>query len=613
MAGDEAMPLNLKRRVPAAFGRETLWQNMTLIFCVLFGLALIANTQTAGDGGWFWYATFLHGGRRLYADMHLALQPLFVLETASFLALLGKGWLVSKAPAVLHVAAYCIGLLLVARSSKLPDRQKALVLACAFFVSIDFEAYRFDDYHVLADCFQVYSLVALLKLERTPVAWRSVGLAAALGVLCGLSLMTRLNDGAALFVGVAIAILCMAQSRRAIWLVLYSVAAGLTVLLVVRMTGDSLHDWAMYSILHAAGSKGGTGNVLAYPLRLPWNTMKFLRQRKNFEFAVYCLGAAAIWAGLIRPYRPSRRAAGLWKPGLGMVLILLPLHHFLGFLLDANVMVVLSAVGVLVAYGLGVAVFVRFLRWRFAVGPMQAWNRREILLLIPLGQLASGSMSSGAEHIGLYGPIGMLILLLPIASPIRLKSGTARAFALAIVAILAVHCATYKYRYPYIWHSYAANQMFAGRQWTMHPDYGPMIIEREELKFIEPICEAVKADGTAQGLLSLPEPYPNYFCSIEPWHGYVQTFFDTSSKETIEGLMEELQSAPPKWIVYQRQLNNLKLHEQIFNQGRPLPQRYLDQLIEEKIASGEWKPVYATPYGSRGYFTNEWILLRTRP
>ena len=93
----------------------------------------------------------------------------------------------------------------------------------------------------------------------------------------------------------------------------------------------------------------------------------------------------------------------------------------------------------------------------------------------------------------------------------------------------------------------------------------------------------------------------------------MQTFFDTSSKETIQGLMEELQSAPPKWIVYQRQLNNLKLHEQIFNQGRPLPHRYLDQLIEEKIASGEWKPVYTSPYGSRGFFTDEWILLRTRP
>jgi hypothetical protein len=140
-----------------------------------------------------------------------------------------------------------------------------------------------------------------------------------------------------------------------------------------------------------------------------------------------------------------------------------------------------------------------------------------------------------------------------------------------------------------------------------------MIIEREELKFIEPICEAVKADGSEQGLLSLPFPYPNYFCSIEPWHGYVQTFFDTSSKETIHGLMDELQKAPPKWIVYQRQLNNLMLHEQIFNQGRPLPQRYLDQMIEDKIGTGEWQPVYMSTYGSHDFYSDQWILLRTRP
>jgi hypothetical protein len=592
---------------------KTLAQGLMVVFCLLFGLAMIADTQTAGDGVWFWYATFLHSGKHLYRDMHLALQPLYVLETASFMALLGKGWLASKVPAVLHVAAYCIGLALVARSSKLPDRQKALVLACAFFVSIDFEAYRFDDYHVLADCFAVYSLVVLLKLQITSQAWRSDCLAAGLGVLSGLSLVTRLNDGAALFAGVAIAIAYMAQSRRLISLVLFSGAAALTVLLVVRLTGDSLHDYAMYSIFSAVGSKGGTVSVLAYPLRLPWNTLRFLRDRQTFEFVVYCLGSALIWVVLIRPFWRTRRLGDFLKLLAGTIFILLPFHHFHGALLDTRLIVDLSAPGVLLVYGMGLAVIVRLLYVRFAAAKIPVWNHREILLLIPLGQLASASMSSGGRHIGLYGPIAMMILLLPIASPLRLKSEPTRAFAFAIVAILTVHCVAYKYRYPYLWHSYKAGPLFAGRQWTRHPDYGPMIIEREELKFIEPICEAVKADGSEQGLLSLPFPYPNYFCSIEPWHGYVQTFFDTSSKETIHGLMDELQKAPPKWIVYQRQLNNLMLHEQIFNQGRPLPQRYLDQMIEDKIGTGEWQPVYMSTYGSHDFYSDQWILLRTRP
>ena len=152
---------------------------------------------------WFWYATALRNGKHLYADLHLALQPLFPLETSYFLSLLGKGWLVSKVPAVLHLVAYCVGLLLIARSSNLSDRQNALNLACAFFTSIAFVGYRFDDYHVLADAFQVYSIVVLLLLEKTTFApRRRLGLAAVLGILSGLSLMSRPNDGAALVVGV---------------------------------------------------------------------------------------------------------------------------------------------------------------------------------------------------------------------------------------------------------------------------------------------------------------------------------------------------------------------------------------------------------------------------
>ena len=179
----DTMPLNLELRIRRIVNRDTIYQNLMFIFCVLFGLALIANTQSAGDGGWFWYATLLHSGKRLYSNMHLALQPLFVLETAWFMELLGKGWLVSKVPAILHVVAYCVALLILVRRSEFSDGQKAVVLGCGFFVPICFEAYRFDDYHVLADCFLLYSLVALLLLQK--VANTRTGLLLASIALCG--------------------------------------------------------------------------------------------------------------------------------------------------------------------------------------------------------------------------------------------------------------------------------------------------------------------------------------------------------------------------------------------------------------------------------------------
>jgi hypothetical protein len=609
------MPLRLKQDGHAATGQATLLRNFTFGFCLLFGLAMIVDTQTAGDGTWYWYATFFHNGRLLYSGMHLALQPLFVLETSFFLTLLGKGWLVSKVPAVLHMAAYTLGLLLLVRSSTVPDRLKALLLACAFFVSIDFAGYRFDDYHLLADCFEVYSLVLLLGLARTAELWRRGVLVAFLGFLSGLSATTRLNDGAGLFVGVAISLLCIASSRRILWLLLLSGTAALTLVLVVRLTGDSLHDYAYYSIFHAAGDKGGTGSVLGAPLRLPWNALAYLRTRQNLELDVYVLGAAGLWVTVLLPFLSTRRPRDLWKLAVVAVFVLLPLHHFFvrGALSGPNMMDDLSALAVPIAYGLGLAVFGRFLYSLFAKERVHPWDRRAILLLIPLGQLASSSMSSGGVHIGIYGPLGIMILLLSIASPLQVKSRMARAFAVTVLAILTVHCAVYKYRYPYFWHTYRAGPLFVGREWFRHPEYGPMVVDHQLLQFIEPICAAVKPDGAEQGLLSLPYSYPNYFCAIEPWHGYVQTFYDTSSKETIFGLMDELAKSPPKWIVYQRQPTNLKMHEQVYNQGRPLPHRYLDQMIEGKISSGAWQAVYRSPYGSFTNFADEWILIRTRP
>jgi hypothetical protein len=610
--GPKVMPLSPRPHIQPAFGRATVLQNLTLIFCILFGLAMIANTQAANDGGWFWYAMFFHNGQHLYADLHLALQPLFVLETASFLALLGKGWLVSKVPAVLHLVAYCVGLLLVARSSVLSDGRKALILACAFLTSINFVAYRFDDYHVLADCFQVYSLVALLSLQQASGLGQRLRLTAILGILTGLSFTTRLNDGAALYVGVVIAILCLAPARRVLSLTLFSATAALTVLLVVRLTGDSLHDWATYTIFKAAAIKGGTHNVLAEPLQLPWNTLKFLWNPGIILMSVYSFWIILIWTSQIRPAWRTTGRRDIARLCAGVALILVPTFCVRHFAVNSTAILVFPPLGVLVTCGICLVVLVRLLRHWLVPATAPNWNPREVLLLIPLGQMVSGSMSSGGSPLGLDAPIAMIILLLPIATPIHPKRESVRAFAFAILALLTVECGAQKYSTPFFWHSYKVSRMFTERQWYHHPDYGPMIIEHDQLAFIQPICDAVKADGAQQGLLSLPFPYPNYFCSIPPWHAYVQTFFDTTSKDTIDHLMAELQSSPPKWIVYQRQLDNLSLHEQIYNHGNPLPQRYLDQMIQQKIAGGDWHVVYTSNFDDLPQLHNQWFLIRTR-
>jgi hypothetical protein len=762
--------------------RTNLLQTIAFVVCVLFGLALIANLEPANEGVWFWYSVFFRSGRHLYADMHLALQPLYVLETSAFMAVLGKGWLVSRIPAVLHLVAYCLALLLLVRRSTFSDAQKAILLACSFFVSIAFGAIVFGDYHVLADCFMLYSLLALLSLRTSSSVGRALGLAVILGVLSGLSLTTRLNDGAALFAGVFLAIVCLAPLKKLLSLLLFCLATGFTVVLIATLTGDSLHDYFRYSIFGAAGIKGGgSGSVLTQPLRLPWSIVGWLMHNwPILKFSYLAAFLLALTLGFL--FRELSRRRGWWQLGLAVlgVVLLAMLAPRTGLFLDNALVVHLSSLLILLAYGLGIWVAARFILSLFDPKRANGWDRREILLLIPLGQMASGSMSSGGMHYSLLGPVGVFIVLLGICSPIRLKldshpswlprntvewlirssriptdfhirrrgrwelglavigvvliafsgwmfvaprtalfvpdvstpsrlqdnalllflagllvllayglaiwaiarfifrlfdrkraggwdrrevllliplvliavgstsAGTIQSdvigamfvfivvlaicsaiylkaewprdtlFALAILLIVCV--GVYRFDSPYSWYTYREKPMFMDRVWYQHPDYGPIYIERDLLQMVQPVCQKIRKSGVTNELLSLPYPGANYFCSIPPWHGYVQTFFDTTSKQTMQTLMNELQASPPKWIFYQRQLKTIRMHEIAYNQGNPLQQRYLDQLIAQKIADGIWRVVYTSDFGeaslrSSGFdkqWDNQWILIQTR-
>jgi hypothetical protein len=132
------------------------------------------------------------------------------------------------------------------------------------------------------------------------------------------------------------------------------------------------------------------------------------------------------------------------------------------------------------------------------------------------------------------------------------------------------------------------------------------VIAPEVRDLVTPVCERV---GSDESLLSLPISFANYYCGIPVWHGYVQTFFDTSTRSRIEQLQRDLERSPPDFIFYQRQLELLSLHEKIFAAGRPLPHRKLDELIARKVRGGEWTIVYR----SSAYPPSTWYLISTRP
>ena len=535
--------------------------------------------------------------------MHLALQPLYVLQTAVFQILLGNGWLAGKVLAALQLFAYCAGMTLVIGYSNWKDWQKAVVLVGTFGLIIYLNFYRFDDYHITTECFQIYSIYLLLRLHERTTVRLPFGVLVILGILSGLATANRLNDGTALLLGVVIAAMFLVRSGRMLSAAIICSVATVTLLAVVLATGDTIHNWVAYSIVGAAAIKGGTGHVLAYPLQLPSAILKDLWETPHGRRYMVGFPAAILICIFLSRYnqkdKPHLRI-GLFAAAAA---VLVTVMKVLGVRSGISEMFITD----LLVIGLMVLSFAVIFRGTAVILRRRPrhWDAREVLLLIPFGQLLSGAMTSAKTLPDFYTAIATTLLLVPIASPVRIRNVPQKTAYLALAAILGFGTIYLKIWKPYFWHNYRAGILFQDRQWYDHPIYGPMYIENEQVRFMVPICETIARDNGPKELLSLPYPYGNYFCGIPPWHGYVQTWFDTSGKATIDQLVHELNTAPPRWILYQRQLAVIKVHEKAFNDDKPLPHRALDKVIKDNLESGKWVAQDQDFQGA------DWFLIRT--
>ncbi len=608
------------------------WTAAAFLLCLLFALLVIALTDPVGDGSWFWYSVMYRDGQRLYAGLHLALQPMLPLEFALFQRLFGTRWLPSRLLGLFNALLYSTGLALVLRFLPWKQWQRALLLLTTFVVTSDFITFRYDDYHVLSACFAVYSIFALLKLYDAPTPRRQTLWLAVLGLLSGACLTNRLNDGAALCGSVLFIVLLTQRPRRLLSAAIVAAVAALTSIAVVLATGDSLRAWWSYTVTGAAAIKGGTHAVLLYPLRLPIYTVFLLLASKRMATvgAVWSLILAAALVAAVRRVRrkdgtrswPWIAAAAIALAGSALAL------HFAPDQTQSIIEVLVLAMVVLCA-----AVLIRQ-RTPLLHPSAPPTRRRELLLLVPMGQLVSIAMSSGHWYPNAFPPVAEFLLVLPFAAPPialtpQLTRPRLKTLFLIVAAILLITTSQEKLHSPFGWWNYVAGSPSAPRVWYNHPTYGPMLIETGHLDFFSPVCQTIATQSTppagtddrsnpaAAGtpeLLSLPFSYANYFCAIPPWRGYAQTFFDTSSKQTIDALIAQLDQSPPQWILYQRQMDVLGLHEIAFNAGHPLPHRDLDTLIMVKLSTGQWKlALQGAPREERPlFYSSTWLLIRTR-
>ena len=589
----------------ALYGR--VYQSLAILFCVLLGLAMIANTQLSGEATWFLYATLFHHGAKLYADLHLALQPLLILEMDVWMKLFGIKCLVIEIPSLLHLLVLCVGIFLLLRESDWPDWQKAIVLASAFVLWVAGPSYRFDDYHVTTESFILYSLVMLLLLPKTDSARRQFSLAAAMGVLCGFTITSRINDGAALLVATSVCLLVLARKRKLIVSSLFVVTSALTAVLVVKSTGDSFSDYLSNSLFRAVGSKGGSGSLLAAPFLLFGNALEM----RHGGMWIFLCGLAIVVAGVLGQRYLKKSVAYIVMVQLLMAgVIFAVLSHQRREQLRVGLLIQFAVPLLIVAiYLLALVVAARYSMEKLGVGKRE-WDAREILLLLPLAESASNSASGAATALsGYYAQFAMFLLLIPVIQPFRRQISWANASFLTILALVGLSGVAAKIRQPYEWNSRHSSAMFVNRHWYQHPVYGPMYMEPALLQLSQSICADIGGENSKAELLSLPFSYPNYFCDTPPWHGYVHTFFDTTLRSTMNELMKDLETDPPQWIVYQQQLVSIAPLEKLFNHGQPSAQRDLNDMIMRKIATRQWQLVDRKVQDA----DSTWYVIRTRP
>ena len=577
---------------------------LSIVFCFVFGILLILNIHPIGEGMWFWYAMFIRHGQKLYSGMHLPLQPFFVLLTAWTQDLFGISWLGSKILALIQLLVFCYTLFSTVRFIPWLDAQKAVLLAAAFLLSLSALYARFDDYHITVQCFELLCILLLLHSGKTEKSFFPGATGCGLGLLCGLALATRLNDGAALLAATAMTLPYFIRRHRSAVYLCFVIFTMLTFRGVLWFTHDSIHVWYSSTVVAAAAIKGGTEHILSAPLTFPRMLLRLLLEKPNAANLLtdgFVVGSCTYLLSRSEEYKPQAK--------LRIITASITLIFGVPFLIwqsrTAHPEEALTTLGLLLLLSLSFWLFAKIflsLFWNSAKGP----DARQMLLAIPALQVLSGAMTSGISILEAFPQIAVLLILLPIVmfSAFRLRS-TRTAFV--CMATLLVLCATsYKCLVPYSWHHFKDRALFADRVWYQHPLYGPIYVERDQLNFVESICADIAKDGTPADLLSLENPYPNYFCNIPPWHGYVQTWYDTTSAQTIDTLDAQLAVAPPKWIVYQRALDSMSLHEEAFNHGRPLPHRKLDRLIMDHISDGQWKVV------QRQWFEGaDWIVIRT--
>ncbi len=577
---------------------------LAALFCFGFGAVSLAYVLGPADGTWMLYSQELMAGKRLYSDLDFNQQPLFPLLALLSLKLSAGGIISSRWLFLLIMAGFVTAVVRLCRLARVNPLIRAVLIIAVFFTSIRFEAFRFDDYHGLSALLYFSSLLVAIALQQGSLSVRRYALLQA--VICTATVLTRPNDGAAIILAACfVAVLRKGLTREVLLAALWAAAAAVALLLLTLLClRETPQVWFVESVVEASGAKGGGGSLLGYPLQLYLNSFHDMLAKFALPFRwliVASLISGGFAAHLARRGSQWSRIVTVFACVVFAVLILLS-----GWQVSIEHITPITLLGATAACltALILAIF------RAARSAGAAPQRLDFALLVyPVMLFIFGSLSSGGTYYSLYPPAAMTLALFTViatqgGSPAK---GNLLASGLLLILFSAIACEGVSYRTanPYRWLDYRVPAL--GGDYLLRDDRnGLHYIPAELAAMIDPVCARIRP---GQSLLSAPWPFANSYCRIAPWHGYVQTFFDTTTAPHVEALISDLQKAPPDFIYYQQQSIVMRNHEVIYHHGAPVAQRRLEELILGNVAAGKWRIVAE----SHTYAPSVFYLIETRP
>jgi hypothetical protein len=590
---------------PAAQGRLA-WLSPTLLaslFCFAFAAVTLVLIVGPADGTWQLYAQEMLQGKRLYSDLDFNQQPLFPLITLISLKLSAGGIISGRWLFFLILAGYVAVIARLCRMAAVGPLTSFVLMIAVFFVSIHFLALRFDDYHGLAGLLCYSSLLVSMALQRGNLSILRFGLLQA--AICTAAALTRPNDGVAIAAAAAFVALLQFGIRRdvliaALWSALLSSALILLTLLVLRETPQV---WFQKSVIEASSAKGGEGSLFSYPLMI---------YRAAFTDVVWRFVLPA-WLSIAPALVAGWAAMRLTKLGsrYALVATLAAWLFFALLIFKTNRHLVIEHVTpmIVLASALACIAPVWVLRWRpVGRGEGQSSGIDLALFAYPTMLFAFGSLSSGGDYLSLYQPCAMALILIVIFATrpgVQFwKQRLGQGLLLVLLTLIAVEGVEDRVQSPYLWLDYRVPPM-TGEYLLRNDANGLHFIPKELAGMIDPVCAKLTPGKT---LLSVPWSFANYYCHVDPWHGYVQTFFDTATAPRIAALRRDLDQFPPDFIFYQQQSLHMRSHEIIYHKGKPVAQRGLEEQIMRNVAAGKWRIVFQ----SRTYDPSIWYLIQTR-